>query len=175
MNSLLITAVSPRYRHRLPQLILVPPQPQHIPEHHVIQINKSRTDISLKFQNGTMTVSNATRTSFEATTDYPQSYVLINNTLPEMANKNLSFKVDGANYANSTADSNGFVSINYTGTWSQNTFEWALIPDGNTNFTDLIQIALHFGEVTAAPYPRYDVNTDGVVDVYDIIAVSSNI
>jgi len=47
--------------------------------------------------------------------------------------------------------------------------------DGYVNQTDLDVIALHFGEVTVAPYPRYYVNTDGVVDVYDVIAVSSNI
>ena len=47
--------------------------------------------------------------------------------------------------------------------------------DINVNQADLDVIALHFGEVTVAPYPRYDVNTDGVVDVYDIIAVSTNI
>lgn len=74
-----------------------------------------------------MTVSNATWTSFEATTNYPQSYVLINNTLLEMANKNLSFTVDGKTYANSTADSNGFISLKYTGNWSMShTFEWVL-------------------------------------------------
>jgi hypothetical protein len=50
---------------------------------------------------------------FEATTNYSQIYVLINNTLPEMANKNLSFTADGVTYANSTADSKDFVSFNY--------------------------------------------------------------
>ena len=47
--------------------------------------------------------------------------------------------------------------------------------DGYVNNTDLQVISLHFGEVTAAPYPRYDVNTDNLVDTYDIIEVSTSI
>ena len=55
------------------------PNPKSYQNTTVITINRTRTNISLKFPIGTMTVSNATRTSFEATTAYPQSYLLINN------------------------------------------------------------------------------------------------
>jgi hypothetical protein len=87
--------------------------------------------------NGTMTVTNATRTSFEAATDYNQSYVLINNTLPEMANKNLSFTSDSIHYVYSTADSKGFISFNYTGTWSPHTFEWVVTDNVSFAIEDL--------------------------------------
>lgn len=141
----------------------------------VITIDRARTNITLRFPNGTMTVNNATRTSFEAITNYSQSYVLINNTLPEMANKNISFKVDGVNYANSTADSKGFVSIDYSGTWSKHTFEWVLIPDGNRNIADQVQVALHFGEATSPPYPSYDPDEDGIVSILDAVLIAKEI
>jgi hypothetical protein len=141
----------------------------------VITINRTRTNISLKFTNGTLTVSNATRTSFEATTAYPQSYVIINNTLPEMANKGLSFTADGITYANSTADAKGFVSFNYTGTWSKHTFGWVVNSNGNVSLSDLILVATHFGEATSAPYPSYDPNTDGIVSIFDAVLVAKKI
>ncbi len=47
--------------------------------------------------------------------------------------------------------------------------------DGYINQGNLHVIALHFGEVTKMPYPRYDVIGSGIVNVYDVIAVSTNI
>jgi hypothetical protein len=151
------------------------PNPNTYQNTTVITIDRARTNITLRFSNGSITVCNATQTRFDATTDYHQSYVIINNTVPEFANKNLSFTADGITYANSTADSNGFVSFNYTGTWSKHTFEWVIIPDGNVNLLDLIQVALHFGEKTSAPYPSYDLNADGIVDIFDAVLVAKKI
>jgi hypothetical protein len=102
-----------------------------------------------------MTVTNATRASFEATTAYPQSYVLINNTLPEMANKNLSFTADGFHYANSTANGKGFVSFNYTGAWSKHTFRWVLT--GNVS------------------YAIEDINQDGGINKADLDSIMTSI
>ena len=48
-----------------------------------------------------------------------------------MANQYLSFTADDKTFANSTADSKGFVSFNYTGTWSKHTFEWLPFQDTN--------------------------------------------
>jgi len=151
------------------------PNPNTYQNTTVITINRIRTNITLKFPNGSIMVSNATQTSFEAVTDSPQSYVIINNTVPEFANKNLSFTADGVTYANSTADSKGFVSFNYTGAWSKHRFEWVIIPDGNVYLLDLIQVALHFGEATSAPYPNYDANEDGKVDISDVVLVAREI
>ena len=120
-------------------------------------------------------VSNATRAGFEAASDFPQSYVLINNTLPETANHNLSLKVDGVTYANSTADSKGFVSFNYTGNWSKHTFEFVMQSEGNLNLFDFAEIVSHFGEETSQPYPNYDLNTDGIVDVSDVVLFAKQI
>jgi hypothetical protein len=47
--------------------------------------------------------------------------------------------------------------------------------NGCVNQADLDVLVQHFGEVTAAPYPRYDVIGYGIVDVYDVIGVSTNI
>ena len=92
---------------------------------------------------------------------------MINNTLPEMANKDVSFTADEVTYAASTVDSKDLVSINYSWTGSKHKFEWASNPDGNTSMVDLIQVGLHFGEETSAPYPSYDVNADGIVDIVE--------
>ncbi|MCG2735984.1 MAG: dockerin type I domain-containing protein [Candidatus Methanoperedenaceae archaeon] len=119
--------------------------------------------------------SNATQTRFDATTDYSQSYVIINNTVPGFANKNLSFTADGITYANSTADSKGFVSFNYTGTWSKHTFEWVMESDKIVNILDLLLVAQHFGEETSAPYPDYDANKDGKVDISDVVLVAREV
>ncbi len=40
---------------------------------------------------------------------------------------------------------------------------------------DLDIISSNFGRTTYAPYPRYDVIRYGVVDIYDITAVATNI
>ncbi len=92
-----------------------------------------------------------------------------------MANKDVSFTADGITYATSTADSKGFVSINYSWTGSKHKFEWASNPDGNTGMVDLIQVSLHFGEVTSAPYPSYDPNADGIVDISDVVLAAKKV
>jgi len=146
----------------------------------VITIDRARTNISLKFPNGSITISNATQTSFDATTDYHQSWVIINNTLPEKANQNLSFAADGVTYANSTADSKGFVSFNYTGAWSKHTFEWKfslsiydLNSDGEVNILDLNMIAQNFYQ-PAASCPVCDVDKDGIISILDLVIVAQH-
>jgi len=47
--------------------------------------------------------------------------------------------------------------------------------DGYVNEADLEIIRSNFGQITYAPYPLYDVTEYGVVDIYDITAVSTNI
>ncbi|MBU4075384.1 MAG: hypothetical protein KKI06_01515 [Euryarchaeota archaeon] len=47
--------------------------------------------------------------------------------------------------------------------------------DGKINEADLNAIKSNFGMITYAPYPRSDVIRYGIVDVYDITAVSTNI
>jgi len=76
-------------------------------------------------------VSNATQTRLIATSDYSQSYVVFNNTVPGFAGRSVSFFVDGTRYANSTANATGFVSFNYMGAWLSHTFEW-VVTDSET-------------------------------------------
>lgn len=160
------------------------PNPNTYQNTTVIQVNRTRTNISLKFPNGTMTVTNATRTSFEASTNSTQSYVLINNTLPEFANKNILFLVDGVRYASTMANSTGFMSINYTGSWSSpHTFEWFssagsflyqdVNQDGLVNIDDLNYISLIIN--TNGTCALCDVNRDGSVDIYDITLVTNDV
>ncbi len=99
---------------------------------------------------------------------------MINNTFQELGNKNITFLVDRFFYA-STADSTGFVSFNYTGNSSKHAFEWVLQSDGNTTLFDMFLVAEHIGEVTSAPYPGYDINEDGIVDILDIVLVSNKL
>jgi len=47
--------------------------------------------------------------------------------------------------------------------------------DGDIDPADLDAIKSNFGRITYAPYPRYDVTRYGIVDVYDITVVSTNI
>ncbi len=47
--------------------------------------------------------------------------------------------------------------------------------NGVTNEADLDIISSNFGKTTYAPYPRYDVTGYGIVDIYDITAVATNI
>ncbi|MBU4221992.1 MAG: hypothetical protein KKA10_10290 [Euryarchaeota archaeon] len=72
------------------------------------------------------------------------------------------------------ANGNGSVSIMW-GVSVVTSSPYDVNQDGYINNADLEVISAHFGEVTAAPYPRYDVIGYGIVDVYDIIAVSTNI
>jgi hypothetical protein len=70
------------------------------------------------------------------------------------------------------ANGNGRVSVSWNVT--------AISPydvDGNgvINEADLDIIRSNFGRITYAPYPSYDVTGYGVVDVYDITAVSTKI
>lgn len=80
----------------------------------VITINRTRTNITLKFDNGSINVSNATRTFLKATSEGEQSYILFKNTVPEYANRNVNFTVDGVFFANRTADASVFITFNYT-------------------------------------------------------------
>ena len=48
-------------------------------------------------------------------------------------------------------------------------------PDGDTNMVDLIQVALHFGDVTSAPYPSYDLNANGIVDINDVVLAAKKV
>jgi hypothetical protein len=70
------------------------------------------------------------------------------------------------------ANGNGSVSVMWNVTVVS---PYDLNGDGYINEADLEVISAHFGEVTAAPYPRYNVIGYGIVDVCDIIAVSANI
>ena len=47
--------------------------------------------------------------------------------------------------------------------------------DGDIDPADLDIVNSNFGKTTYAPYPSYDVIGYGIVDVYDITAVSTNI
>ncbi len=47
--------------------------------------------------------------------------------------------------------------------------------DGDIDPADLDIIKSNFGRITYAPYPSYDVTRYGIVDIYDITAVSTNI
>jgi len=70
---------------------------------------------------------------------------------------------------------NGSVSIIRDVSVATSSSPYDVNQDGYIDQADLDVIALHFGEVTVAPYPRYDVIGYGTVDVYDVIAVSTNI
>ncbi len=72
------------------------------------------------------------------------------------------------------ANGNGNVSI----TWNVSVVTFSpydVNRDGYINEADLDVIRSNFGRITYAPYPRYDVIGYGIVDIYDITAVSNNI
>ena len=48
-------------------------------------------------------------------------------------------------------------------------------PDDNFTIGDLVIVKEHFGENTSAPYPKYDPNKDGIVDIMDIVYVATKI
>ena len=107
---------------------------------------------------------------------------MINNTLPEIANQNLSFTADGVTYANGTANATGFVSFNYTGAWSKHTFEWKspillsvndLNNDGEINILDMNMIAQHFNQPIVS-CPVCDVDKDGVISILDLVIVAQH-
>ncbi|MDO8724532.1 MAG: hypothetical protein Q7J35_00510 [Candidatus Methanoperedens sp.] len=121
-------SLPPLHRHRLPQRILVPPHPNTYQNTTVITIERARTNITLRFPNGTITV-NATQKSLNATTSYSQSYVVFNNTILAFANRDVNFAVDDVIYTNKTANASGFLSFNYTNfmaSGSMHTFKWVL-------------------------------------------------
>lgn len=111
--------------------------------------------------------------------NYPQRYVIFNNSVPGFANRTISFVVDGGIYNNRTANDTGFISFNYTGAWSSHRFEWItgssdydLNKDGAVNVLDLNLIGQNMGKKTFAPYPDYDVDGNGNVDMMDIALVA---
>jgi hypothetical protein len=137
-------------------------------------------------------VSNATQTMLTATSDADQSYILFDNIVPEYANRNVNFTVDGVFYANSTADASGSISFNYTGfsgSGSTHTFEWVaftpIIPgpevsgdlngDGVVDEKDVVIVNQHMGNLTWPPFPNYDINQDGIVDIYDMTFVTGKV
>jgi len=168
------------------------PNPNTYQNTTVITINRTRTNISLKFENGSIRVNNATRTSLIATSEADLSYILFKNTIPEYANRNVNFTVDGVFFANSTADASGFISLNHTKSitsGSSHTFEWtAFTPitpgdevsgdlngDGVVDEKDVVIVNQHMGNLTWPPFPNYDVNQDGIVDIYDMQFVTGKI
>ena len=103
-------------------------------------------------------MSNATRTLLTATSEGDQSYVLFKNTVPEYANRNVNFTVDGVFFANRTANASGFITFNYSKvikSGSSHTFEW-------TAFTPN----------TPGDEVSGDLNGDGVVDEKDVVIVN---
>jgi len=111
------------------------------------------------------------------------------NTVPEYAKRNVNFTVDGVFFANKTADASGFITFNYTKvikSGSSHTFEWvAFTPitpgdevsgdlngDGVIDEKDVVIVNQHMGNLTWPQFPNYDVNTNGIVDIYDVTRVS---
>jgi len=126
-------------------------------------------------------VSNATQTKLDAVTNFSQSYVMFNNTIPGFANSNVSFMVNGVKYATNMANSTGFMSFNYTGHMSTLTtfeFQGIFVPedvnqDGEIDLQDLIFMNIKIN--TNSTCDTCDVNKNGFVDIYDIILVSGKI
>lgn len=95
-------------------------------------------------------------------------------------------------FANRTADASGFITFNYTKvitSGSSHTFEWVaftpIIPghevsgdlngDGVVDEKDVVIVNQHMGNLTRPPFPNYDVNQDGILDIYDMQFVTDKI
>ncbi|MCG2735974.1 MAG: hypothetical protein L6282_06220 [Candidatus Methanoperedenaceae archaeon] len=157
------------------------PNPNTYQNTTVITIDRARTNITLKFNNGSIMVSNATQTSVDATSAADQSYILFNNTVLGYANRDVNFTVDGVIYANRTADASGFVSFNYTKfiasgsshvfKWVVNTSNYDVNNDGVVDIYDLILVGNNPDQSIPLPYPDYDVDGNGKVDLNDYLDV----
>jgi hypothetical protein len=95
-------------------------------------------------------------------------------------NYNYLIKKDGVNLSIQQADTTGKIAFNNSIWNSPSKFtviESAPASDGNVTFTngDLVIVKEHFGENTSAPYPKYDPNKDGIVDIMDIVYVATKI
>ena len=104
---------------------------------------------------------------------------------------NSTWYLNGANQNNNTQawshtwDTEGQYNVTYMGSNGNGSVSilWNVVTcspldvncDGKINKADLGIIKSNFGRITYAPYPRYDVTRYGIVDVYDITVVSTNI
>jgi len=89
---------------------------------------------------------------------------------------NYLIKKDGVNLSIQQADDTGKIAFsNYV--WNLSSRFTVMEDGGNVTFTigDLVILMQHFGEKTSVPYPKYDYNKDGVVDIMDVVYVSAKI
>ena len=96
-------------------------------------------------------------------------------------NSNYLIKKDGVNLSIQQANATGKIAFSNS-VWNS-PLRFTIIenapggPDGNVTFTigDLEIIRQYFGEKTFVPYPKYDPNKDGIVDIMDIVYVATKI
>jgi len=82
-------------------------------------------DITLRPTHAYLTASSITETAITITSTTVNNPTTITNTIPEFASSPVTILVDGSTYQTKTADSSGFVSFDYTGSWStSHTFSW---------------------------------------------------
>lgn len=88
-------------------------------------------------------------------------------------------KKDGVNLSIQQADASGMISFSNS-VWNSSSrftvMEDASVPEGSAvTFEDLVVLGQHFGEKTSAPYPSYDFNKDGEVDILYVVYVAVRI
>ncbi len=136
--------------------------------------------------------SSATVTVSSFNTSLPSGSILANFTANTTNGNNVNFtmstlkpyyyyliKKDGVNLSIQQADATGMISFSNS-VWNSSSrftvIEDASVPEGSAvTFEDLVTLGQHFGEKTSAPYPKYDYNKDGEVDILDVVYVTVRI
>ena len=81
--------------------------------------------ITLRPTHPYLTASDITDTSITVTSTQQNNPTTITNTIPEFASSQVTLLVDGSPYETKASDSSGFISFDYTGSWStSHTFSW---------------------------------------------------
>jgi len=92
---------------------------------------------------------------------------------------NYLIKKDGVNLSIQQADATGKIAFSNSVWNSPSRFtvmeDTSGDPGGNFTIKDLVIVKEHFGEKTFVPYPKYDPNKDGIVDIMDIVYVATKI
>jgi hypothetical protein len=157
---------------RLPLSYTFPPPTSHYPRHPPTAL-----PLATVFQSSlTPRIAQNTTTLFNVTTDQQVSSTWYLNGANQNNNTQAwshTWDIPGQyNVTYVGANGNGSVSIMWN-VATRSPFD--VDCDGDIDPADLYIVNSNFGKTTYAPYPSYDVIGYGIVDVYDITAVSTNI